>query len=89
MRTSLEKLWHFHILKLLYPSIFLLVLQILCLRCQITSAYIIQSMKFPFITYIWYGAINDNIPTNTNTDKMYVYASERSERAKKILAFLH
>ena len=54
--SELRKFWHFHILKLLFPSIFLLVLHLPCLRnifnfrCQITSAYI-QSMQFPFITY--------------------------------------
>ena len=45
-RASLENFWHFHVLKLLFLSIFLLVLHILCLRniftfrCQITSAHI-------------------------------------------------
>ena len=39
-------------------------------------------MQLPFITYgmVLYN-INDSIPTNTNIEKMYVYASERSERA--------
>ena len=78
------KIWHFHILKLLFPSIFVLVLHILCLRnifnfrCQITSAYIfIQSMQFPFINYGIVLYLNDSIPTNTNIEQMYVYASER------------
>ena len=32
--------------------------------------------------YLWYGAINDSIPTNTyNIEQMYVYASEWSEPA--------
>ena len=32
--------------------------------------------------YSWYGAIiNDSIPKSTNIEQMYVYASERSERA--------
>ena len=42
--------------------------------------------------YLWYGAIYKRqyiLPTNTNVEQMYVYASERSERALKILAFLH
>ena len=88
--SELRKCWHFHILKLLFPSIFLLVLHILCLRnifnfrCQITSAYIIQSMQFPFITYGMVLYINDSIPTNTNIEQMYVYASELRK-----LAFLH
>ena len=38
-------------------------------------------MQFPFITYGMVLYINDNIPTNTNIKQMYVYASERSERA--------
>ena len=68
--------------KLLFPSIFFLVLHILCLknifnfRCQITSAYI-HSMQFPFITYGMVLYINDSIPTHTNIEQfMYVYASE-------------
>ena len=62
----------------------LLVLQILCLRnifyfrFQITSAFY---MQFPFITYGMVLYINDSIPTNANIEPMYVYASERSERA--------
>ena len=81
MRASLENLAFSHS-KLLFPSIFLLVLHILCLRnifnfrCQITSAYIIQSMQFPFITYGIVLYINDSIPTNTIIEQMYVYASE-------------
>ena len=41
-------------------------------------------VQFPFITYGIYMElyyINDSIPTNTNIEQMYVYASERSERA--------
>ena len=40
-------------------------------------------MQFPFITYGMVRAIykNDSIPTNTNIEQMYVYASEWSERA--------
>ena len=38
-------------------------------------------MQFPFITYGMELYINDSIPTNTNIEQMYVYASERSERA--------
>ena len=33
-------------------------------------------MQFPFITYGMVLYINDSIPTNTNIEKMYVYASE-------------
>ena len=39
-------------------------------------------IQFPFITYGMELYINDSIPTNTrNIEQMYVYASERSERA--------
>ena len=38
-------------------------------------------MQFPLITCGMELYINDNIPTNTNIEQMYVYASERSERA--------
>ena len=38
-------------------------------------------VQFPFITYGMELYINDSIPTNTNIEQMYVYASERSERA--------
>ena len=33
--------------------------------------------------------INDSIPKNTNIEQMYVYASERSERAQEMLTILH
>ena len=42
---------------------------------------------FACITYGMVLYIKDSIPTNTNIEQMYVYASERSERAKKTLAF--
>ena len=80
MRASLEHFGIFHILKLLFPSIFLLVLHILCLknifnfRCQITSAYI-HSMQFPYYLCMVWCYINDSIPTHTNIEQMYVYAS--------------
>ena len=38
-------------------------------------------MQFTFITYGVVLYINDSIRTNTNIEQMYVYASERSERA--------
>ena len=41
--SELRKFSHFHILKLLFPSIFLLVLQILCLRKSET--YLISGVK--------------------------------------------
>ena len=36
-------------------------------------------VQFPFIPYGM--ELYDSIPTNTNIEQMYVYASERSERA--------
>ena len=33
-------------------------------------------MQFPFITYGMELYIDDSIPTNTNIEQMYVYASE-------------
>ena len=36
-------------------------------------------MQFPFITCGMVLYINDSIPTNTNIEQMYVYASERSD----------
>ena len=72
MRASeLRFFWHFHILKLLFPSIFWLVLQILCLRnifnfrCQITSPYTVYNQR-SFLLLLMVGAINDSIPKNTN-----------------------
>ena len=50
--SELRKCWLFYILKLLFPSICLFVLHILCLRnifnfrCQITSAYIYNQCSF-------------------------------------------
>ena len=38
-------------------------------------------MQFPFITYGMALCINDSTPPKTNIVKIYVYASERSERA--------
>ena len=38
-------------------------------------------VQFPFITYGMELYISDSIPTNTNIEQMYVYASERSKRA--------
>ena len=38
-------------------------------------------VQFPFIPYGMELYINDSIPTNTNIEQVYVYASERSERA--------
>ena len=81
--SELRTFWHFHILKLLFPSIFFVGTSntvsetYLNFRCQITS------MQFLFITCGMVRAIyiNDSILTNTNIEQMYVYANEWSERA--------
>ena len=74
---ELRKFWHFHILKLLFPSISLLVLHILCLRNikfqvsnNICIHYTITAVSFYYLRYVLY--INDIIPTNTNIEEMYV-----------------
>ena len=38
-------------------------------------------MQFLFITYGMELYTNDSIPTDTNIEQIYVFASERSERA--------
>ena len=43
--------------------------------------YIYAINTVPFLLTVVYGAINSNIPTKTNIAKIYVYASEPSERA--------
>ena len=98
MRASeLNFSWHFLIQKLLFPSIFLLVLQILCLRnihvfnfrCQITSAYIYNQWSFLLLYYLWYGAINDSIPETLTLRKcMCMRASERAKNFFYILKLL-
>ena len=49
--------------------------------CGGVSSGDVIPVQFPFITYGMELYINDSIPTNTNIEQMYVYASERSERA--------
>ena len=86
--SELRTFRDFHIVKLLFPSIFLLVLQILCLRiifnfkCQITYAYIYNQRSF--LLYFTYGMglyINNSIPTNTNMEQNNVCICEQAERA--------
>ena len=86
MRASeLRKIWHFHIIKLLFPSIFLWVLKILCLRnihvyILRSKIYIcihnIQSMQFPFITYGMALYIILQYTDKTLTLRESIYASE-------------
>ena len=79
----------FHILKLLFPSIFCWYFWYFISEThifsglKITSSLYIQSMQFPVITYGMALYINDSYVyrQNTNIEKIYVYASERSERA--------
>ena len=83
--SELRKFWHFHILKLLFPSIFLLVLHLPCLRnifnfrCQITSAYIYNQCSFRLLLMVW-CYINDSIYQQTQT-LSNVCVCERAERA--------
>ena len=81
------KLFPFSHSKIAISFDILLVLLILYLRntyifrSQITSY--IQSLQFPVITYGMALYINDSYVyrQNTNIETIYVYASERSERA--------
>ena len=68
MRASGQFL-HLLILKLQFPSIFFLVLLILCLRntysfrSPITSAYIYNQCGFLSLLMVWHYNINDSMPT--------------------------
>ena len=61
--SELRKYLYFYFLKLLFPSIFHWYFRYFVSETylfsgfKMTSAYIIQSMQFPFITYGIYGAI--------------------------------
>ena len=87
MRASeLRKFWHFHILKLLFPSIFLLVLHLPCLknifhfRCQITSAYT-YTINAVSVYYLWYMVLYKRQYTDKHTHWANVCVCERAERA--------
>ena len=74
---------HFHILPLLFPSIFywytlriLYLRNIHILRSQIASAYI-YAVSFYYLLYGAIQCMNDSIPKNTNIERIY-YASERA-----------
>ena len=77
---------HFHILKVLFPSIFCWYSSDTLSQKHIyfqVSNYIfiyIQSMQFPVITYGMALYIKDSYVyrQNTNIEKIYVYASERA-----------
>ena len=71
------------------------MLRILCLKNWVTYlfsgiklhsayTYTINAISFD---YLWYGAIYNR--QYYNIEKLYVYASERSERAQKTFAFSH
>ena len=80
------KFWHFHNLKLLFPSSFCwyfryFLSDTFIFRSQITSAYIKQSMHFPYITYGMMLYINDSIPTNHLHWENVCDICERAERA--------
>ena len=74
--SELRNFWHFHILKLLFLSIF----------CRYNRYFVGTN---GMLVGLHVPTNFQNIPTNTNIEQMHVYASERSERAKKKLAFLH
>ena len=46
------------------------------LKILVTSEYIGLTINSVPFHYLWCGAINDNIPTNNKTKKIYVTASE-------------
>ena len=74
-RSELE-FWHFHILKLLFPSIYF-VSETYIFRSQITSAYILYNKcRFLLLLMVWHY-INDSTPTkHYNCEKsMYMRAS--------------
>ena len=91
--SELRKCWHFHTLKLLFPSIFYwnfryFVSETIMFKSQITSAYIYNQCSFLLLLYGM--ALKTTVcRQNTNIDKIYIYASERSERAQTIFAFSH
>ena len=68
--SELRHFWHFHILKLLFLSIFV----------GTTDTLSVQ-MANGMLVGLHVSTNFQNIPTNTNIEQMYVYASERSERA--------
>ena len=70
------------ILKLRFPSTFCLR-NIYIFRSPIPSAYIYNKYSFLSLLMAWHYKINDSMPTNTNIEKIYVYASE----LRKILHF--
>ena len=66
--SELRNFWHFHILKLLFLSIF----------CRYNIYFVGTN---GMLVGLHVPTNFQNIPTNTNIKQMYVYASERSERA--------
>ena len=80
--SELGKFLHFHILKLLFPSLVLLILylrNIIFSGLKLKSAwYLISSMQFPVITYGMALYIQKTVyRQNNNIEKIYEYASER------------
>ena len=86
MRASeLIKFSHFHILKLLFPSIFFWYFRYFQIHL-ISGVNILHTYTINAVSYYYsrYGAIYKRQyihRQNTNIEKMYVYASEQSERA--------
>ena len=69
--SELRNFSHFHILKLLFPSIFCRYLRYFAsetysIYFKVSKLHLhtlIQSIQFPLITLWYHGAINDSIPT--------------------------
>ena len=94
--SELRTFSHFHILKLLFPSIFCWYF-----RYTLSEIYTFSGLKLYMHTYtinavsfyfLWYGAIYKRQCINKTLTfrKYYVYASERAERASlEHFAFSH
>ena len=67
--SELRHFWHFHILKLLFLSIF-------CRPAGTTDTLSVQINGM--LVGLHVSTNFQNIPTNTNIEQMYVYASERA-----------
>ena len=89
--SELGKFLHFQILKLLFPSLVLLILYLrnIFSGLKLKSAwYLISSMQFPVITYGMALYIQKTVyRQNNNIEKIYEYASER--RTSELWKCLH
>ena len=89
MRASLEIFAFSHPKIAFFFFNILLVLLKICLRntcvfrSQITSTY--NQCSFPLLLMVWCYELTTVCRQNTNIETIYVYASERSERAKNFV----